>query len=453
MTRRTRPKNTKAGASQLHKTIPGPNKSTEINEIRNTSRNTNNLTKIRPPPIPYDPNAIFGGDSDEDPYDYSDIENVDNTRPPPLEEGYETDSSSQSLPWDSASCWLQDTNQDSIYDYDSDIDAALDAEFDKLHPISLAPVTPPYASRSAPTPNQKDLDLVIHQANLYMNRYPHSDASPLHQPPSDDAHYHDPRSELAMSAMVDLMACGCECSAATTAEDPQDPLSSLPSQTTLSLQPNAEARPTGAPLMILPTQVPIPTTISDTVLITDCDPLDLRMTDLSDDPHQTTDPWSDDLTQFHSDSSGPNSIYPTITAWRPWLTLPPRRPDKRPPRRLKPMKPSNFILDYSLSANLRPRLAKPLKNPKPTQHKPTGTKRATRGKPILPCPRRTPWTRRKKLCPKPIKRSTENRIFKYRLISSKIRKYRHTLPRNKQTSTSLDPHVFPTHAYWEMKAG
>ena len=80
MTRKSKPKNTKAGASQLRKTIPEQNKSAENNEIRNTD----NLTKkIRPPPIPYDPNAIFGGDSDEDPYDYSDDEVVDNTRPPP----------------------------------------------------------------------------------------------------------------------------------------------------------------------------------------------------------------------------------------------------------------------------------------------------------------------------------------------------------------------------------
>ena len=451
MTRKSRPKNTKAGASQLHKTIPGLNKSAEINEIRNTIRNTDNLTKIRPPLIPYDPNAIFGGDSDEDPYDYSDDEVVDNTRPPPLEEGYETDSSSQSLPWDSAPCWLQDTNQDSIYDYDSDIDAALDAEFDRLHPVSLAHVIPPYASRSAPTPNQKDLDLVTHQANLYMNRYPHSDASPLHQPPENDTHCHDPRSELAMSAMVDSTACGCECSAATTAEDPLPP---LPFQTTSSQpQPNAEARPTGAPPMILPIHVFIPATVTDSALKPDLDPPDLRMTESTDDPHQTTDPWSDEPTQYHVDSPGSNSIYPTITAWRPWMTLPPRRPDKRPPRRLKPMKPSNFIMDYSLSANLRPRLVKPLKNPNPTQHKPTDTKRATRGKPILPFPRCTPWTRRKKLCPKPGKRSTENRIFKCKLIPPKIRKYRHTHPRNKQTSTSLDPHVFPTHTYWEMRAG
>ena len=444
MTRKSRPKNTKAGASQLHKTIHGQNKSAEINEIRNIIRNTDNPTKIRPPIIPYDPNAIFGGGSDEDPYDYSDDEVVDNTRPPPLEVGYETDSSSQSLPWDSASCWLQDTNQDSIYDYDSDIDAALDAEFDRLHPVSLAPVIPPYASRSAPTPNQKDLDLVTHQANLYMNRYPHSDASPLHRPL--DTHCHDPRSELAMSAMVDSTACGCECSAVTV-EDPPPP---LPYQTTSSQpHPSAEARPTDAPPMILPIYVYTPATGTESVL----NPPDLRLTDSTDDPPQTTDPWPEDLTQYHVDSPGPNSIYPTITAWRPWMTLPPRRPDKRPPRRLKPMKPPNFILDYSLSANLRPRLVKPWKNPNSIQRKPTGTKRATRGKPILPFPRRTPWTRRKKFCPKPIKRFTKNRIFKCKLISSKIRKYRHTHLRNKQTSTSLDPHVFPTHSYWEMKAG
>ena len=288
MTRKSRPKNTKAGASQLHKTIPGQNKSAEINEIRNTIRNTGDLTKkIRPPQSPYDPNAIFGGDSDEDPNDYSDDEVVDNTRPPPLEEGYETDSSSQSLPWDSAPCWLQDTNQDTIYDYDSDIDAALDAEFDRLHPVSLAPVIPPYASRSAPTPNQKDLDLVTHQANLYMNRYPHSDASPPHQPLGDDTHCHDPRSELAMSAMVDSTACGCECSAATTVEDPLPP---LPSQTTSSQpHPNAEARPMGAPLMILPPHMCTPATVTDSAL-SDPDPPDLRMTDLTDDPPRQLTP-------------------------------------------------------------------------------------------------------------------------------------------------------------------
>ena len=203
--------------------------------------------------------------------------------------------------------------------------------------------------------------------------------------------------------------------------------------------------------MIPPTIVFTPATVTESVP-SDPDP-DMRTTDSTDDSRQTTDSWPDDLTQHHIDSPGPNSIYPTITAWRPWMTLPPRRPDKRPPRRLKLMKPPNFIRDYSLSANLRPRLVKPLKNPSSMLHKPTDTKCATRGKPILSLPRCPSWTRRKKFCPKSVDRPTKHRIFKCRLISLKIRKYRHTLPRNKQTSISLDPHVFPTHAYWEMKAG
>ena len=33
-------------------------------------------TRLRPPPREYDPDAIFGGDSDEDPYDYSDDEDL-----------------------------------------------------------------------------------------------------------------------------------------------------------------------------------------------------------------------------------------------------------------------------------------------------------------------------------------------------------------------------------------
>ena len=33
-------------------------------------------TKLKPPTRQYDPNAIFGGDSDEDPYDYSDDEDT-----------------------------------------------------------------------------------------------------------------------------------------------------------------------------------------------------------------------------------------------------------------------------------------------------------------------------------------------------------------------------------------
>ena len=395
MTRKSRPKNTKAGAYQLHKTIPGQNKSAEINEIRNTIRKTDNLTRnTRPPPTPYDPNAILGGDSDEDPYDYSDDEVVDDSRPSFLEEGYETDSSSQSLPWDTAPSWMQDSNQDAIYDYDSDIDAALDAEFDKLHPISLAPVIPPYASRSTQAPTKKDLDQVIHQANLYMSRPSHDDAPPLHHLSNNDELCLDPRSELAMSATVDFTACECECGTAAEAEDPP----ALPPSLTTSQQLHLD---TEACLMS-PHHTTLsyaPTAVTMTTLIPTVDPYLPNLSKLGhiniNDSPLTTDYWPEDLVQRHVDSTRPNSLYPPIMAWRPWMTLPPRRPDKRPPRRPRPMKPPNFISDYSLSANLRPCPVRPLKKPKPSRKGTSIPKLKVRGKPTLPCSGCPPWTRRK----------------------------------------------------------
>jgi hypothetical protein len=450
MTRKSKPKNTKAGASQLHKTIPGRNKSAENNELRNTTNKTDNPKKIRPPQIPYDPNAIFGGDSDEDPYDYSDDEIVDNTRPHPLEEGYETDSSSQSLPWDSAPGWMQDANQDTIYDYDSDIDAALDAEFDRLHPISQTPINPPYASRSAQAPNQKDLDQVIHQANLYMNRHYHTDAQSLLQLSANGEHNLDPRSELAMSAMVDPTACECECGAAAAVEDPPSP---PPSQTTppqlhLNVEPSLTNPPPTTPLAHVHTSV----TETLSVPATDhCLP-NLRKLCSTNESPMTTDSWPEDLTQLHGDSPRPNVTYSPIVAWKSWISLPPQRPEKRPPRRPKLMKPLNFTRDFSLSANLRPRQIRPPKKPNPTRKGSSNPKPTVKGRPTPSCPRCTPWTRRKRISSKPRDRSTKNRIFKCLLIPFKIRKYRHTLPRNTQTST-FDPHVFPTHSYWEMKAG
>ena len=189
------------------------------------------------------------------------------------------------------------------------------------------------------------------------------------------------------------------------------------------------------------------TAVTMTTLIQTVDPYLPNLSKLGhiniNDSPLITDYWPEDLVQRHVDSPRPNSLYPPIMAWRPWMTLPPRRPDKRPPRRPRPMKPPNFISDYSLSANLRPCPVRPLKKPKPSRKGTSIPKLKVRGKPTLPSSGRPPWTRRRRLSHNPRCRHTQNRIFKCILIPFKIRKYRHILPRNKQTSISLDPHVFP----------
>ena len=79
MIRENNHQNTTARAP-LCKTITGHNVSAEHSKIDNINKNNNmNIkepTRLRPPPREYDPDAIFGGDSDEDPYDYSDDEDL-----------------------------------------------------------------------------------------------------------------------------------------------------------------------------------------------------------------------------------------------------------------------------------------------------------------------------------------------------------------------------------------
>ena len=65
----------------LCKTNTGHNVSAEHSKIDNIYKNNNKVniyepTRLKPPPREYDPDAIFGGDSDEDPYDYSDDEDL-----------------------------------------------------------------------------------------------------------------------------------------------------------------------------------------------------------------------------------------------------------------------------------------------------------------------------------------------------------------------------------------
>ena len=82
MTRKSKSKNTKARAPQPCKTNTEQNRFVDRqSNIDNTNKNNNMIieykpTKLKPPTRQYDPNAIFGGDSDEDPYDYSDDEDI-----------------------------------------------------------------------------------------------------------------------------------------------------------------------------------------------------------------------------------------------------------------------------------------------------------------------------------------------------------------------------------------
>ena len=91
MIRENKFQNTTARAP-LCKTITGHNVSADHNKIDNTNKNNNMIninkpTKLRPPPRQYDPDAIFGGDSDEDPYDYSDDEDQYCSDEPSLDTG------------------------------------------------------------------------------------------------------------------------------------------------------------------------------------------------------------------------------------------------------------------------------------------------------------------------------------------------------------------------------
>ena len=79
MTEQSRSQNTTAGESTFRKTNTGHNVPADHTNVDNRNKNINTTDikkniKIRPPPIQYDPDAIFGGDSDEDPYDYSEDE-------------------------------------------------------------------------------------------------------------------------------------------------------------------------------------------------------------------------------------------------------------------------------------------------------------------------------------------------------------------------------------------
>ena len=79
MTEQSRSKNTTAGVSTFRKTDTGHNVPADHTNVDNRNKNINTTDikkniKLRPPPIQYDPDAIFGGDFDEDPYDYSEDE-------------------------------------------------------------------------------------------------------------------------------------------------------------------------------------------------------------------------------------------------------------------------------------------------------------------------------------------------------------------------------------------